>query len=191
MFEHGNENKEIKRGQVYFIKQSPQSIPVGSEMWADRYGVIVSNDVNNKYSSTVSVVFITTSSNKSARKKLPTHIHIRCTGKHAIACCEQVHPVDKSRLGDCVDFIHDAEMNDINNAIALQFKILNSAHPVSVFKKWEMYVERYNLENTFDDNESCRNKDEIIKALRHECNHYKSLLKCKDAQIEAMLNINR
>lgn len=48
----------IKRGDIYFIRDTRQSI--GSEQKADRPAVIVSNDANNKHSGVYEVVYMTT-----------------------------------------------------------------------------------------------------------------------------------
>lgn len=48
----------IKRGDIYFIRDTRQSI--GSEQRADRPAVIVSNNANNKHSGVYEVVYMTT-----------------------------------------------------------------------------------------------------------------------------------
>lgn len=57
----------IKRGDIYFIRDTRQSI--GSEQKADRPAVIVSNDANNKHSGVYEVVYMTT----QPKTDLPTH----------------------------------------------------------------------------------------------------------------------
>ena len=48
---------EIKRGDILYIDKHPV---VGSEQQAGRPAIIVSNEKNNRHSSTVEVVYLTT-----------------------------------------------------------------------------------------------------------------------------------
>lgn len=57
----------MKRGEIYFIKSNHKE--VGTEQWADRPAVIVSNDEANKYSTAVEVCYMTT----KPKQDLPTH----------------------------------------------------------------------------------------------------------------------
>ena len=49
---------DVKRGEIYYISRGGYN--TGSEQQADRPGVIVSNDKNNKNSQTLEVVYLTT-----------------------------------------------------------------------------------------------------------------------------------
>ena len=48
----------IKRGDIYYIRDTRQSI--GSEQRADRPAVIISNNENNRHSAVYEVVYMTT-----------------------------------------------------------------------------------------------------------------------------------
>lgn len=76
----------IKRGDIYFIRDTRQSI--GSEQKADRPAVIVSNDANNKHSGVYEVVYMTT----QPKTDLPTHFitnntHYTANGRLETAFC--------------------------------------------------------------------------------------------------------
>lgn len=58
---------DVKRGEIYYISRGGYN--TGSEQQADRPGVIVSNNKNNKNSQTLEVVYLTT----QPKNELPTH----------------------------------------------------------------------------------------------------------------------
>ena len=68
--------QRYERGEIYYINNG-SSGQIGSEIKKDRPAIIVSNDANNKYSSVVEVVFLTS----KPKKELPTHVTIRSTGQ--------------------------------------------------------------------------------------------------------------
>ena len=78
---------DVKRGEIYYISRGGYN--TGSEQQADRPGVIVSNDKNNKNSQTLEVVYLTT----QPKNELPTHCTIRSTGRVSTVLCEQIHTV--------------------------------------------------------------------------------------------------
>ena len=47
----------VRRGDIYYINNDRGQI--GSEMKKDRPAVVVSNDMNNRYSNEITVVFLT------------------------------------------------------------------------------------------------------------------------------------
>ena len=84
---------DVKRGEIYYISRGGYN--TGSEQQADRPGVIVSNDKNNKNSQTLEVVYLTT----QPKNELPTHCTIRSTGRVSTVLCEQIHTVAVERIG--------------------------------------------------------------------------------------------
>ena len=49
-------NGMFYRGEIYYVL--PEGCEIGSEQHSGRPGIIVSNDLNNKYSSTLEVVYL-------------------------------------------------------------------------------------------------------------------------------------
>ena len=96
-------NGMFYRGEIYYVL--PEGCEIGSEQHSGRPGIIVSNDQNNKYSSTLEVVYLTT----KEKKPLPTHIHIETARLPSTAICEQVFTVDKLRMNDYLSLIHISE----------------------------------------------------------------------------------
>lgn len=107
----------IKRGDVYFIERD--GTEVGSEQKAGRPAIVVSNNSQNESSNVIQVVFLTT----RPKTELPTHVTIRSTGVLSTALCEQVTPVDVSRLGDWRCTCTDAEMKAVDRALIISLGI--------------------------------------------------------------------
>ena len=83
---------DIKRGDIFYISRYETT---GSEQEGGRPAIIVSNDICNKYSSTVSVVYLTT----REKKEMPTHVTINSSKKVSTALCEQVQTVARENHG--------------------------------------------------------------------------------------------
>lgn len=99
----------MRRGEIYYINNENA---VGCEQRGIRPAVIVGNDVGNKYSPILIVVYFTL----QHKKKLPTHVYVRGQG---IALCEQIFTIDKTRLlqkkGECTS----SDMERINKALLI------------------------------------------------------------------------
>ena len=99
----------MKRGEIYYIENDKA---VGCEQRGIRPAVIVGNDVGNKYSPVLLVVYFT----RQHKKALPTHVYVR---GHGTALCEQIFTIDKTRLlqkkGEC----SSSDMERINKALRI------------------------------------------------------------------------
>ena len=102
-------NGMFYRGEVYYVY--PTGNEIGSEQHAGRPAIIVSNNHNNKNSSTLEIVYLTT----REKKPMQTHVHINAAGKlqESTALCEQIFTVDKLRLNDYIGQLCDKEMNSM------------------------------------------------------------------------------
>lgn len=101
-----------RRGEIYYIKKG-NTTSTGSETWSNRHAIIVSNNSMNRKSNVVQVVYITT----QPKNNQPTHIDISTENLNRIAQCEQVTPVDKSRIAAYKGYLKHSEMQKINHAI--------------------------------------------------------------------------
>ena len=99
----------VKRGDIFYADLSPV---IGSEQGGIRPVIIIQNDIGNKYSSVLLVVYFT----RQHKKALPTHVYVR---GHGTALCEQIFTIDKTRLlqkkGEC----RDSDMDRINKALRI------------------------------------------------------------------------
>ena len=108
------EEDKIKRGNVFIADLDPT---VGSEQYGRRPVVILSNDLNNKYSPTILVAPLTKILKKT---KLPTHIMIRKNyflKYDSLILLEQIRTIDKSRLVSYKGKVDSSTLEKINNGL--------------------------------------------------------------------------
>lgn len=107
---------DIKRGEIFYIARGATS---GSEQFADRPAVVVSNDENNKHSGVIEVVYLTT----APKTDLPTHVIIRSTGRTSTVLCEQVTSVSVDRVNKYIGQVSEQEMKNIDIALMISLAI--------------------------------------------------------------------
>lgn len=101
----------IKRGQIYFIKSNHKE--VGTEQWADRPAVIVSNNSANEHSSAVEVCYTTT----KPKLDLPTHFITEGGLRPSTVICEQVTTVYNERIGKQIGELSKDEMKLLDQCL--------------------------------------------------------------------------
>ena len=184
-----------QKGDIYYIK-SLDTTPIGFEMWSDRPAIIVSNNVTNSLSGFINVVYLTTSISK---KFCPTHIAINSGDKKAIALCEQIHTIDKSRIGHKIGNIDYHEQLKIDKALCCSLGIEDEhKNYAGLFKKWEAYIHRYNLSIPYEhglmrdlaEADIVSTLTKQVKILTCERDGYKTLILARDLQEEYTKNIN-
>jgi mRNA interferase MazF len=110
-------NKEIKRGRVYWVNLDPT---IGSEIKKTRPAVVISNNLQNKVSSRVIVIPITSSVEKiypfEAKLKLSNNTQSK-------ALTDQIRAVDKMRIGDCLCVLEKEEMKEIDKALKITLSL--------------------------------------------------------------------
>lgn len=122
----------MKRGEIYYVERSSSVSASGSEMYAGRPAIIVSNEKNNANSSVFEVVYLTT----QPKQDLPTHVSIRSAKRNSIALCEQVTSVSEERIGDYIGVCTDTEMQQIDIALAISLGIdINAEKPDEFVKE--------------------------------------------------------
>lgn len=90
---------------------------------------ILSNDKNNKYSTTLNVIPLTSKTNK----KLPVHVNLWNYSEYGLKTystllVEQITTITVDSLDVCLGKINDKKtLNNICKAISIQFPILQSA----------------------------------------------------------------
>lgn len=113
--------QEYCRGDIFFITEGTYT---GSEQSGGRPGVIVSNDLGNKHSPNVEVVFLTS----REKKPMPTHVEVLCKVP-STALCENIQTVSKERLDTFIKSCTTKELKNIDNALLVSLGI-NSPLPV-------------------------------------------------------------
>lgn len=108
---------EIRRGEIFYIARGGASC--GSEQYAGRPAVVVSNDENNKHSGIIEVAYLTT----QPKTELPTHVTIRSTGRVSTVLCEQVTSVSVERVNNYIGQASEQEMKNIDIALMISLQL--------------------------------------------------------------------
>jgi len=117
------ENTNYKRGSVVLVNLGDKD---GSIQYGIRPCVVISNDLNNKYSTVLTVVPLSTSKFK---KELPTHISITTDNseieKDSIALCEQPMLITKDKIIKELFELDNTLMMQINIGVMIQLGLIN------------------------------------------------------------------
>lgn len=104
----------IRRGDIFYVNNPTDHTT--HEQSGTRPAVVVSNNRANTHSPVLEVVYLTTSQTKSP---LPTHVHMFDTCRHSIALCEQVHSIDRRKLGSYLCRASTDTMHRIDRALLI------------------------------------------------------------------------
>lgn len=112
-------NANIRRGQIYFC-DIPET--VGSVYHSCRPVLIISNNLNNRYSGCVTAIPLTS---RKKRSSLPTHVPLQAacgTRYNSVAMCENVCNYSKESLCNLVCELDEdsEEMKKIERALLIQ-----------------------------------------------------------------------
>ena len=111
----------IKRGFIYLAALDPV---VGNEIAKTRPVAVISNDKNNEFSGTVSVVPITS---KNPRKIYPFEVYLgKGTGnlpKNSKVKADQIRSLDKRRLVKMIGELGRTEIAAIEKALTIHLEL--------------------------------------------------------------------
>jgi mRNA interferase MazF len=111
----------MKRGDIYFADLDPT---IGSEIQKKRPVLIVSNDANNRMSNTITVVPITSNTDKVYAFEVlltPKDTHLQ---KQSKAQCHQVRTISKFRIrGKQIGHANSPVMSMIDNALRIHLAL--------------------------------------------------------------------
>lgn len=111
----------MRRGDIYFAKLNPT---IGSEINKTRPVLIISNDANNKFADTVTVVPITSNVKKIFPFEVLLHPEASGLEKSSKTQCHQIRTISKLRIsGNVVGCLDDEVMNDVNRALMLHLDL--------------------------------------------------------------------
>ena len=110
-----NNNAAIRRGEIYYVDLSGA---VGSEQKGVRPCLIISNNMGNLKSPTVTIAPI---SKKPSKDYLPVHVnpYSDCLDSDSRVLLEQIRTVDKRRIQKFSHSLFADEMLPVDRAIAL------------------------------------------------------------------------
>ena len=111
----------IKRGEIYLAALDPT---LGREISKTRPVVIVSNDKNNAFSGTVTILPI---SSQNLDKLYPFETHLpKGTGnlpKNSKLKADQIRTIDRARIVKHIGALSSTEMKEVEKAIRLQLDL--------------------------------------------------------------------
>ena len=185
---------EIRRGEIFYIARGGATN--GSEQFADRPAVVVSNDENNKHSGVIEVVYMTT----QPKTDLPTHVTVRSTGRLSTVLCEQVSSVSTDRVNNYIGQVSEQEMKNIDIALMISLQLSGGGKTSKQYnetiQKQQEEIEYYRNKiqamqqsseekKTEKPQEAARETSEIVVRLETERDTYKALY---EQLFERMLN---
>ena len=104
----------VFKNEIWLTSLDPT---IGREINKARPCVILSPDVINKYSATVTVAPLT-----STLKKYPTRIDCNVNGKKGQIVIDQIRSIDKSRLINKISSINEVTSDKVYKTIIVYFK---------------------------------------------------------------------
>lgn len=110
----------IKRGSLYWVKLDPV---VGSEIGKLRPAVVVSNDVNNEYAETVTVVPITSKANKIYPFEILIPKGVGSLKEDSKAKANQIRTISKARLRDLIGTLPQDLLRALEDAIKIHLDL--------------------------------------------------------------------
>ena len=110
----------INRGEIYWVNLNPT---IGSEIKKTRPALVISNDINNLHAQTITVLPMTTATNKV----YPFDVLIK-TGAYgnqepSKVKANQIRTVDKRRLGKLLGMLPADIMGQVEKALRLHLGI--------------------------------------------------------------------
>ena len=102
----------MKRGDIYWVDLNPT---IGSEIKKKRPCVLMGATSINKARRTV--VVIPLSSAGDTKPRPPLTIGVKCLGKEAVAVCDQIRAVDKSRIQEKIGELAPDELLELENGL--------------------------------------------------------------------------
>lgn len=108
------------RAEIYWANLSPS---IGSEIDKKRPVLIVSNDVNNEFADTVTILPITSSVGKVYPFEVFIPAGVGGLQTDSKAKANQIRTIDKQRLLNKIGVLDNVLMEEVNKAMMLQLAI--------------------------------------------------------------------
>jgi mRNA interferase MazF len=111
---------QILKGEIYLAELSPT---IGSEISKKRPVLIVSNDINNQFADTVSIIPIISTTTKIYPFEVLLPKNEGNLKNDSKAKCNQIRTIDKKRIERRFGKISSQKLKDIENAILIHLDI--------------------------------------------------------------------
>ncbi|HEX7627575.1 MAG TPA: type II toxin-antitoxin system PemK/MazF family toxin [Candidatus Methanoperedens sp.] len=110
----------IRRGEVYWVKLDPIE---GSEIGKTRPAVVISNNINNEFADTLTVIPVTSSVGKVYPFEVFMKKGIANVSTDSKVKANQIRTVDKKRLNERIGIIPDEILKEIEKAVKIHLEI--------------------------------------------------------------------
>lgn len=110
----------IRKGEIYIASLDPT---IGGEIKKTRPVVIVSNDINNKYSKTITVLPITSNTKRIYPFEVYVDKGIGNLPKDSKLKADQIRTIDKSRITKLIGKLPEEFISKIDSAIKIHLEI--------------------------------------------------------------------
>ena len=152
----------IKRGQIYLVTKQNDS-------FRQTPMVVVSNDVGNTYAPIVLCAKMSL-----GLKRYKTQAQVTNNGKKSIVFCDQIEPVDKSRLISFKGELSSDDMDRVDRALETALGLDGVATGVTTMRGRVVYVENPGYNKTGCEQTGARpavvvSSDYVNKAENCEC----------------------
>ena len=100
----------LRRGDIYWVNLDPA---VGSEIKKKRPCILIGATPINEARRTVVVVPLSS----AGKPRPPLTIPLKCLGRQAVAVCDQIRAVDKSRLVEKIETISKDDLLELEKGL--------------------------------------------------------------------------
>jgi mRNA interferase MazF len=110
----------IRRGDIYWVKLDPIE---GSEIGKTRPAVVISNNINNEFADTVTVLPVTSSMGKVYPFEVLLKKGVANMPSDSKVKANQIRTVDKKRLKERIGTIPEEILRDIEKAVKVHLEL--------------------------------------------------------------------
>jgi mRNA interferase MazF len=112
-----------KRGEIYLISLNPV---IGSEIGKSRPGLVISNNRNNEFAETVTIIPITSKTSKIYPFEVFIPEGAGGLAKDSKAKCDQIRTISKRRLIKYLGTLEELYLKEIEKATLIHLGIKHS-----------------------------------------------------------------
>jgi len=105
-----------ERGEIYLVCLDPT---IGSEMSKTRPALIISNDINNQAAQTVTVIPITSSTEKVYPFETLLSSQESGLSQNSKAKCNQIRTIDKKRLVKSIGKVSRKKLKEVEDSLLI------------------------------------------------------------------------
>ncbi len=110
----------IKRGYVYWVRLDPIE---GAEIGKTRPAVVISNDINNEFADTITIIPVTSKIGKVYPFEVLIHEGTANLSEDSKVKANQIRTVDKKRIKDIIGAVPSDILKEIEKAVKIHLDL--------------------------------------------------------------------